>query len=71
MVRALCAVAGLLIGLPCSAIAGAMVFCTRWGTGSHMDGCGLAGGFIGLYPGGLAGVLTGWWTGSRVERRRR
>lgn len=54
---------GLAGGILAGPFAGAYLFCALWGTGSHMDGCGVAGLFLGPWIGGLMGALCGWLLG--------
>lgn len=68
MRKPLCAIIGLLIGLPCGGLGLAYIFCALWGTGSHMDGCAIGGLFLGLWPGGIGGLLCGWWIGTWLEQ---
>lgn len=59
---------GLIVGGFCGGLFFAWLFCALWGTGSHMDMCGLAGLFLGMWPGAIGGLLTGQWLGIRFGK---
>lgn len=71
MQKTIYAIIGLILGLPAGAFGTAYLFCALWGTGTHMDGCGIAGMFVGLWPGGLVGVVAGWTLGKWLMNRLR
>lgn len=66
--KAVGAMVGLLIGFPCGAIGLEILCVTLWG-GDEPDGPAIFGLIMGCWPGGIGGMLLGWWVGSKIEAR--